>query len=109
MHATEMQPFYMGIIVSVVVGVVLTLPISSAALCMMLGLSGLAAGAATVGCCCQMVGFAVMSFKENGWGGLFAQGIGTSMLQMGNIVKIQKSGFRLHLLLLFRPSCYNVL
>lgn len=90
MHATEMQPFYMGIIVSVIVGVVLTLPISSAALCMMLGLSGLAAGAATVGCCCQMVGFAVMSFKENGWGGLFAQGIGTSMLQMGNIVKNPK-------------------
>lgn len=90
MRATEMQPFYMGIIVSVVVGVVLTLPISSAALCMMLGLSGLAAGAATVGCCTQMVGFAVMSFKENGWGGLFAQGIGTSMLQMGNIVKNPK-------------------
>ena len=87
MRATEMQPFYMGIIVSVVVGVVLTLPISSAALCMMLGLSGLAAGAATVGCCCQMIGFAVMSFKENGWGGLAAQGIGTSMLQMPNIVK----------------------
>lgn len=87
MRATEMQPFYMGIIVSVIVGVVLTLPISSAALCMMLGLSGLAAGAATVGCCCQMVGFAVMSFRENGWGGLAAQGIGTSMLQMGNIVK----------------------
>ena len=88
MRATELQPFYMGIIVSVVVGVVLTLPISSAALCMMLGLSGLAAGAATVGCCCQMVGtLAVMSFRENGWGGLAAQGIGTSMLQMGNIVK----------------------
>ena len=101
MHATEMQPFYMGIIVSVVVGVVLTLPISSAALCMMLGLSGLAAGAATVGCCCQMVGFAVMSFKENGWGGLFAQGIGTSMLQMGNIVKNPKIWIPLHLLLLF--------
>ena len=90
MQATEMQPFYMGILVSVTVGVVLTLPISSAALCMMLELSGLAAGAATVGCCCQMVGFAVMSFKENGWGGLFAQGIGTSMLQMGNIVKNPK-------------------
>ena len=87
MRATELQPFYMGIIVSVVVGVVLTLPISSAALCMMLGLSGLAAGAATVGCCCQMVGFAVMSFKENGFGGLAAQGLGTSMLQMGNIIR----------------------
>ncbi len=90
MQATEMQPFYMGIIISVVVGVVLTLPISSAALCMMLELSGIAAGAATIGCCCQMVGFAVMSFKENGWGGLFAQGMGTSMLQMGNIVKNPK-------------------
>lgn len=90
MQATEMQPFYMGVIISVVVGVVLTLPISSAALCMMLELSGIAAGAATIGCCCQMVGFAVMSFKENGWGGLFAQGIGTSMLQMGNIVKNPK-------------------
>ncbi|MBQ9832549.1 MAG: PTS sugar transporter subunit IIC, partial [Clostridia bacterium] len=73
--------------VSVIVGVVLTLPISSAALCVMLGLSGLAAGAATAGCCAQMVGFAVMSFKENRWGGLLAQGLGTSMLQMGNIVK----------------------
>lgn len=90
MQATEMQPFYMGVIISVVVGVVLTLPISSAALCMMLELSGIAAGAATIGCCCQMVGFAVMSFKENGWGGLFAQGVGTSMLQMGNIVKNPK-------------------
>lgn len=87
MYATELQPFYMGIIVSVVVGIALTLPISSAALCMMIGLSGLAAGASTVGCSAQMVGFAVMSFKENGWGGLVAQGLGTSMLQIGNIVK----------------------
>ena len=68
-------------------GIALTLPISSAAICMMLGLSGLAGGAATVGCCCQMVGFAVMSFKENGFGGLAAQGLGTSMLQMGNIIR----------------------
>ena len=74
-------------IVSVLVGIALTLPISSAAICMMLGLSGLAGGAATVGCCCQMVGFAVMSYKENGIGGLFAQGLGTSMLQMSNIIK----------------------
>lgn len=87
MYATELQPFAMGIIVSVVVGIALTLPISSAALCMMIGLSGLAAGASTVGCSAQMVGFAVMSFKENGWGGLVAQGLGTSMLQIGNIVK----------------------
>jgi uncharacterized membrane protein len=87
MYATNLQPFFMGIIVSVVVGVVLTLPISSAALCMMISLGGIAAGAATVGCSAQMVGFAVMSFKENGWGGLAAQGLGTSMLQIGNIVK----------------------
>lgn len=87
MIATELQPFYMGIFISVLVGIALTLPISSAAICMMLQLSGLAGGAATVGCCCQMVGFAVMSFKENGWGGLAAQGIGTSMLQMSNIIK----------------------
>ena len=85
--ATELKPFFMGIVVSVVVGMVLTLPISSAALCMMIGLSGLAGGAATAGCSAQMVGFAVASFRENKWGGLFAQGIGTSMLQMGNIVK----------------------
>ena len=76
-----------GIILSVVVGVVLTLPISSAALCAMLGLTGLAGGAATAGCCAQMVGFAVISFRENRVGGLIAQGLGTSMLQMGNIVK----------------------
>ena len=77
----------MGIIVSVVVGVVLTLPISSAAICAALGLVGLAGGAAVAGCCAQMVGFAVMSFRENSWGGLVAQGLGTSMLQMGNIVR----------------------
>lgn len=85
--ATELQPFFMGIIVSVIVGVALTLPISSAAICAALGLVDLAGGAAVAGCCAQMVGFAVMSFRENRWGGLFAQGIGTSMLQMGNIVK----------------------
>lgn len=87
MTATEMQPFLMGIIVSVVVGLVLTAPISSAALCIILNLSGLAAGAATVGCCAQMVGFAAASYKENGIGGVVAQGIGTSMLQVSNIVK----------------------
>lgn len=84
---TQMHPFFMGIIVSVVVGILLTLPISSAAICAMIGISGLAGGAATAGCCCQMIGFAVMSFRENRWGGLTAQGLGTSMLQMGNIVK----------------------
>ncbi|MCD7735457.1 MAG: PTS sugar transporter subunit IIC, partial [Lachnospiraceae bacterium] len=87
MWATNLQPFLMGIAVSVVVGVALTLPISSAAICAALGLTGLAGGAAVAGCCAQMVGFAVMSFKENRWGGLVSQGIGTSMLQMGNIVK----------------------
>ena len=90
MWATELQPFFMGILVSVIVGVVLTLPISSAAICAALSLTGLAGGAAVAGCCAQMVGFAIMSFKENKWGGLFAQGIGTSMLQMGNIVKNPK-------------------
>lgn len=90
MWATELQPFFMGILVSVIVGVALTLPISSAAICAALSLTGLAGGAAVAGCCAQMVGFAVISFKENGWGGLFAQGIGTSMLQMGNIVKNPK-------------------
>lgn len=90
MWATELQPFFMGIIISVIVGIALTLPISSAAICAGLGLTGLAGGAALAGCCAQMVGFAVMSFKENGVGGLFAQGIGTSMLQMGNIVKNPK-------------------
>ena len=87
MWATELQPFFMGIIVSVVIGVALTLPISSAAICAALGLTGLAGGAAVAGCCAQMVGFAVMSFRENRWGGLAAQGLGTSMLQMGNLVR----------------------
>ncbi len=90
MRATEMHPFFMGIAVSVIVGIALTLPISSAAICASFGaagLVGLAGGAATAGCCAQMVGFAVMSFKENRYGGLVAQGLGTSMLQMGNIVK----------------------
>ena len=84
---TEQQPFLMGIIVSVLMGMILTLPISSAALGIILNLSGIAAGAATVGCCCNMVGFAVASYRENGVGGLLAQGIGTSMLQMPNIVR----------------------
>ncbi len=87
MWATNLQPFLMGIAVSVLVGVALTLPISSAAICAALSLTGLAGGAAVAGCCAQMVGFAVMSFPENRWGGLVSQGIGTSMLQMGNIVK----------------------
>lgn len=86
-NATEMKPFIMGIIVSVSVGIALTLPISSAALCIVIGLSGIAGGAATAGCCAQMVGFAVMSFHENRWGGLISQGIGTSMIQMPNILK----------------------
>ncbi|RKM54701.1 PTS sugar transporter subunit IIC [Butyrivibrio sp. X503] len=87
MWATELQPFFMGILVSVLIGMALTLPISSAAICMTLGLTGLAGGAAVAGCCAQMIGFAVISFKENKWGGLVSQGIGTSMLQMGNIIK----------------------
>jgi uncharacterized membrane protein len=87
MWATELQHFLMGIVVSVITGMILTLPISSAAICAALGLAGLAGGAAVAGCCAQMVGFAVMSFRENRLGGLFAQGIGTSMLQMGNIVR----------------------
>ena len=87
MWATDLQPFLMGIIVSVIVGIALTLPISSAAICAALSLTGLAGGAAVAGCCANMVGFAVMSFKENKWGGLVSQGLGTSMLQMGNIVK----------------------
>ena len=87
MKATELQPFLMGIIVSVLVGMALTLPISSAAICAAFGLTGLAGGAAVAGCSAQMIGFAVISFKENKWGGLVSQGIGTSMLQMGNIVK----------------------
>ena len=85
--ATEMQPFFMGILVSALIGIALTLPISSAAICIMLSLDGLAAGAATAGCCAQMIGFAILSYRENGAGGLLAQGLGTSMLQMGNIVK----------------------
>ena len=88
--ATEMQPFFMGILVSALIGIALTLPISSAAICIALTLDGLAGGAATAGCCAQMVGFAVLSFRENGMGGLLAQGHGTSMLQMGNIVKNPK-------------------
>ena len=87
MWATELHPFVMGIIVSVLGGMALTLPISSAAICAGLGLTGLAGGAALAGCCAQMVGFAVMSFRENRWGGLISQGLGTSMLQMGNILK----------------------
>lgn len=90
MWATDLQPFLMGIIVSVLVGIALTLPISSAAICAALSLTGLAGGAAVAGCCANMVGFAVMSFKENKWGGLISQGIGTSMLQMGNIMKNPK-------------------
>ena len=85
--ATEMQPLLMGIIISVVVGMILTLPISSAAICAMIGISGIAGGAAVAGCCAQMIGFAVISFADNGWGGFFAQGLGTSMLQMSNIIK----------------------
>ena len=84
---TEQQPLLMGIIVSVLMGIVLTLPISSAALGIILNLNGLAAGAAVVGCCCNMVGFAVASFRDNKVGGLLAQGLGTSMLQIGNIVR----------------------
>jgi uncharacterized membrane protein len=86
-NATKLQPFWMGIAVSVLVGIALTLPISSAAICSVLGLTGLAGGAAVAGCCAQMVGFAVMSFRENRWGGLVSQGLGTSMLQMPNIVR----------------------
>ena len=85
--ATVLQPFWMGMLVSVMVGIALTLPISSAAICHAIGLTGLAGGAAVAGCCAQMVGFAVLSFRENRWGGLISQGLGTSMLQMGNIVK----------------------
>lgn len=90
MWATLQRPFIMGILVSLFVGIALTLPISSAAICAAFGLTGLAGGAAVAGCCAQMVGFAVMSFPENGFGGLISQGIGTSMLQMGNIVKNPK-------------------
>ena len=87
MWATELQPFFMGVLVSALIGIALTLPISSAAICAAFGLTGLAGGAAVAGCCAQMVGFAVMSFRENRWGGLVAQGVGTSMLQMPNILK----------------------
>lgn len=90
MYATQLQPIFMGMIVAVLMGMALTLPISSAAIAIMLSLNGLAAGAATVGCCAQMVGFAVMSFRENRWAGLAAQGLGTSMLQMPNIIKNPK-------------------
>ena len=89
-RATRLQPFWMGIAVSVLVGIALTLPISSAAICSVLGLTGLAGGAAVAGCCAQMIGFAVISFRENRWGGLISQGLGTSMLQMPNIVKNPK-------------------
>lgn len=88
--ATTLQPFWMGIAVSVLVGIALTLPISSAAICAVLGLTGLAGGAAVAGCCAQMVGFAVISFRENKWGGLISQGLGTSMLQMSNIIRNPK-------------------
>ena len=86
-RATMLNPFVMGVVVSVVVGCVLTLPISSAALCISIGIGGLAAGAATAGCCAQMIGFAVISFRDNGVGGLISQGLGTSMLQIGNIAR----------------------
>lgn len=91
MWATEQQPFIMGILVSVIIGIALTLPISSAAICASFGLTGLAGGAAVAGCSAQMIGFAVMSFKENGFAGLISQGIGTSMLQMPNIIKNPKT------------------
>ena len=90
MWAVDLQPFLMGILVSVIMGILLTLPVSSAAVAIALSLNGLAAGAATVGCCAQMVGFAVMSFRDNRWSGLLSQGLGTSMLQMPNIVKNPK-------------------
>jgi uncharacterized membrane protein len=87
MWATEMQPFVMGILISGIVGIILTLPISSAAICAALGLTGLAGGAAVAGCCAHMVGFAVASWRENKIGGLMAQGLGTSMLQIPNLMK----------------------
>lgn len=87
MKATELRPFFMGIVVAVTIGMALTLPISSAAICMMLSLEGLAGGAATVGCSAQMIGFAVISYKDNGLEGLLAQGLGTSMFQVPNIIK----------------------
>lgn len=91
MWATELHPFLMGILVSTLVGIALTLPISSAAICAALGLTGLAGGAAVAGCCAQMIGFAVLSFRENRFGGLVSQGLGTSMLQMPNIIKNPKT------------------
>ncbi|MDH1882786.1 PTS transporter subunit IIC [Empedobacter falsenii] len=87
MLSTDSNPLIMGIVIAVIVGMVLTLPISSAALCLMLELDGLAAGAATIGCCAQMIGFATISFKDNGLKGVLAQGLGTSMLQVPNIYK----------------------
>lgn len=87
MDATELHPLFMGALVAALAGISLTLPISSAAICWSLGLAGLAGGAATAGCCAQMIGFAVMSFADNGWGGIVAQGLGTSMLQMPNIIR----------------------
>ena len=98
MKATQLHPFLMGIVVSVLVGLALTLPISSAAICMMLSLSGLAGGAATAGCAAQMVGFAIISYKDNGIEGLMAQGLGTSMFQIPNTIKIHGFGFLQHLL-----------
>lgn len=86
-HATQLNPFLMGVTVAVLMGCALTLPISSVAICVMLGIDGLAAGAATVGCCAQMIGFAVISYRDNGIGGFISQGLGTSMLQIGNIVR----------------------
>ena len=94
MLSTDSNPLIMGIVIAVIVGIVLTLPISSAALCLMLELDGLAAGAATIGCCAQMIGFATISFKDNGLKGILAQGLGTSMLQVPNIYRIGKYGFR---------------
>ncbi len=88
--ATNLRPFWMGILISVVTGMALTLPISSAALCAAFSITGLAGGAALAGCCANMIGFAILSFRENRWGGLVSQGLGTSMLQMGNIVKNPK-------------------
>lgn len=89
-HATQLQPIFMGISLSVIMGIILTLPISSAAIAISLGLSGLAGGASLIGCCCQMVGFAFMSYRENGIGGLISQGLGTSMIQIPNIIKNPK-------------------
>ena len=86
-YTTELHPIVMGIIISALIGIILTLPISSAAICAMIGISGLAGGAAMAGCCAHMVGFAFLSYKENNVGGLVAQGIGTSMLQMGNLTR----------------------